>query len=176
MTHHQHQLGAGQQRRRHGDVIGGHAQPVHAGIDMQRRRAAPGVPPGRDLLQAAQHRHQIVRHQGRDRARHGAIQHEDAGLRAQCPQGDGFLQPPQFEVGIRQRVFTRSVIPDRRPVPERFLERFYRLCGAPALQSYLTTQKIEPSLSDSGSAVRVVRKLYQDLLFQPLCFGQVAAL
>ncbi len=73
---------ARRQRRR---LVGGDAEPVHAGVDMQRRAAAPlvggdeGVPFGQ-LQQAADHRPRVDVGKGGARARHQAVEHVERRL------------------------------------------------------------------------------------------------
>ena len=85
---------ARRQRRR---FIGGDAEPVHAGVDMQRSAAAPviggaeGVPFG-ELDQAADHRPRAQFGEGRRGAGHQAVEHVDRRLRRHGAGGGGFRQ------------------------------------------------------------------------------------
>ena len=106
MAHHQH----GRERllrRQRGQFFWRQAQPVHAGIDMQRRRAALRSLPGGDLRQTAQHRDQIVGDQRRCGIARGAIENEDTRLGVERPQRHAFFQPRHEEaVAIQRRQHT----------------------------------------------------------------------
>ena len=78
---------AGLHARRDGDrFLGRQSEPVHAGIDMQRRAAAPvagrdeGVPLG-ELGRAVDHRPQVGIGERRRGARHQSVEHVDDGVR-----------------------------------------------------------------------------------------------
>ena len=106
MAHHQHRREM-LLCRQHGQFVPRQAQPVHASIDMQRRRAALRRLPGRDLRQAAQHRDQIVVNQRRCGIAGGAIENEDARLGVERTQRDALFQPRHEEaVAIKRRQHT----------------------------------------------------------------------
>ena len=71
------------------------AEPVHAGVDVERRAAAPvldgdeGIPFGQ-LGRAVDHRPQIVDRECRRRARHQPVEHVDDGLGRKRPHTPSF--------------------------------------------------------------------------------------
>ena len=97
-------------RRERRRFFGGNAEPVHAGVDMQRRAAVPlvgraeRVPLG-ELDQAADHRPRADVGEGRRRARQQTVEHVDRGVRR-----DGAHAPRLAEMSATKNVLQPACV------------------------------------------------------------------